>query len=203
MNPASAAIILIGFQNDYFAADGILHGVLEDPNGCKQSLQNTLDLLSALQTSGLHFISTPIIFTPTYEELVDPVGILKTIRDVGAFRADSSGSATVSELVQFGNRIVEIPGKRGLNAFSETALDKYLSSHGVKHLILAGAVTSLCIDSTGRSAHERGYRVTILSDCTCGRTVFEQEFYCSQIFPMYANVITSGELARGFSEVHD
>ena len=60
--------------------------------------------------------------------------------------------------------------------------------------VLAGAVTSICIDSTGRSAHERGYGVTVLSDCTCGRTNFEQDFYIEQILPLYAQISTSEEL---------
>ncbi len=56
-------------------------------------------------------------------------------------------------------------------------------------MVIAGTVTSICIDSGGRAAHERNYRVTILSDCISGRSNFEQDFYCEQIFPLYANVI--------------
>ena len=54
---------------------------------------------------------------------------------------------------------------------------------------MLGVVSSVCIDSTARSAFERGYNVTILSDCTAGRTIFEQDYYCENIFPIYANVI--------------
>jgi nicotinamidase-related amidase len=60
--------------------------------------------------------------------------------------------------------------------------------------VLAGTVTSICIDSAGRAAHERGYRVSILSDCTSSRSNFEQDFYCEQIFPLYANVVSSNDL---------
>ena len=62
--------------------------------------------------------------------------------------------------------------------------------------MIAGVVTSICIDSTGRAAHERGYRVSILKDCTAGRTSFEQNFYCENIFPLYASVIESKELLQ-------
>lgn len=61
---------------------------------------------------------------------------------------------------------------------------------------MARAVSSVCIDSTGRSAYELGYRVTVLSDCTVGRTSFEQEFYCEKIFPLYGEVIDHVELLR-------
>jgi nicotinamidase-related amidase len=56
-------------------------------------------------------------------------------------------------------------------------------------------VTSLCIDSTGRAAYERGYSVTILSDCTSGRTTAEQDFFCKTIFPLYGGVASSAEIA--------
>ena len=64
----------------------------------------------------------------------------------------------------------------------------------IDHVVIAGAVTSVCIDSTGRYAQELGYKVSILSDCTAAKSVFEQSFYCDSIFPVYANVITSQEL---------
>ena len=60
----------------------------------------------------------------------------------------------------------------------------------IEHVVLAGAVTSICIDSTGRAAHERNYSVTILTDGTASRTPFEQSFYCENVFPLYANSCT-------------
>ncbi len=72
-------------------------------------------------------------------------------------------------------------------------LNTVLSDNQVENIVLAGAVTSVCIDSTGRSAADRGYQVFVLSDCTCGRSKFEQEFYCNQVLPLYATVLTSGE----------
>ena len=47
------------------------------------------------------------------------------------------------------------------------------------------------MDSTGRTAAELGYDVTILTDCIYGRTFVEDRFYIDQIFPLYANTATS------------
>ncbi|MGQ9871976.1 cysteine hydrolase family protein [Leptodesmis sp.] len=129
-------------------------------------------------------MTTPIFFTPNYEELIDPIGILKTIKDVGAFQAGTLGSEMIKELEPFKDRILEVPSKHGFNAFINTNLDKILKQRGITNIVLAGAVTSICIDSTGRAAHEKGYHVKILSDCTSARTVLKQEFYCSGIFPL-------------------
>jgi nicotinamidase-related amidase len=55
-------------------------------------------------------------------------------------------------------------------------------------------VTSLCIDSTGRAAYERGYNVAIVSDCTSGRSYTEHDFYCRSIFPLYGRAADSHTL---------
>lgn len=188
---SNTALILVGFQNDYFAVDGILRSVIDEAVAVDHILANTVRVVSAAIAAGIPTIATPIFFTPTYEELVDPVGILKTIRDVGAFQVNQSGSEMVDALLPFRDRILEVPGKRGLNAFTGTNLHAVLQDRHIQHVVLAGAVTSVCIDSTGRAAHEKGYRVSVLSDCTCARTRFEQEFYVENVFPLYAQVMSA------------
>jgi nicotinamidase-related amidase len=192
MKPQKIALVLIGFQNDYFSQDGILRRVVEESSKVTGILTNTINLIKELED--VLIIATPIIFSENYSELIKPFGILKTIKEVGAFKKGSIGSQTISELAQFKDKIIEIPGKQGLNAFVNTTLEAVLKENNITNVAFAGTVCSVCIDSTGRSAFEKGFDVTMLSDCISGRTVFEQTFYCEDIFPLYANVINSKEL---------
>lgn len=194
MQPQKTALILIGYQNDYFSPNGVLYRVIEESSKVNNVIANTVHLLQHLVSSQTLIVTTPIFFTPNYEELIDPIGILKTIKEVNAFQMGTPGSQTIDALHPFEDRILEVPGKRGFNAFINTNLDEVLKQRGITDVVIAGAVTSICIDSTGRSAHEKGYHVTILSDCTSARTVFEQEFYCSTVFPLYAQVMNNKEL---------
>ena len=194
MTSNSTAVVLIGYQNDYFAADGILRGVIEEVDRVKHVLENTISLLKGLAQSDTLLIATPIIFTPDYSELSDPQGILKAVKDSKAFCEGTPGADTIDDIKTFGERILEIPGKRGLNAFSNTELSNVLKERGVTNVVFAGAVTSVCIDSSARAAFDQGFKVSILSDCTTGRTMFEQEFYCNEIFPIYASVLSKDEL---------
>lgn len=194
MTPQNTALLLIGFQNDYFSPEGILHGVIEASAKAVKTVENTTKLVEQLIKTPVSIISTPIFFTTDYTELVEPVGILKTIKEVGAFKKGTTGSETIEELRPFQDNILEIPGKRGFNAFINTNLDDVLKQKGITHLVIAGAVTSICIDSTGRSAHEKGYRVSVLSDCTSARTTFEQSFYLEDVFPLYAETLTADKL---------
>ena len=186
------AIILIGLQNDYFSDDGILKEVVEESSKVSNIIENIINLVERIENTLI--ISTPIIFSEDYNELVEPVGILQTIKEVGAFKKGTKGAETIDQIKAFGDKIIEIPGKLGLNAFANTSLEETLTSKNIEEVILAGTVASICIDSTGRSAHEKGFKVTMLSDCISGRTVFEKDFYCENVYPLYANITTSDKI---------
>jgi nicotinamidase-related amidase len=189
------ALILIGFQNDYFSENGILNSVVEESIDILGVVKNTKYIIEELIKSPEYIvISTPINFSDDYSELVEPVGILKTIKDVGAFKKGMVGSEVIPEIKSFGEEIIEVQGKKGLNAFIGTKLEEILNKNDVEEVILAGCVCSICIDSTGRSAAERGYKVTMVSDCITGRTMLEHDYYMENVFPLYAAVNTSAEL---------
>ena len=107
--------------------------------------------VDGLKDSGALLISTPIQFTSDYSSS-SSLRHLEIIKNVGAF--SGGRPETIPELKAFGERIKEVPGKRGLNAFSNTELDKVLAANGVTHVVLR-VVTSICIDSTGRAARAR------------------------------------------------
>jgi nicotinamidase-related amidase len=198
MNKSSTALILVGYQNDYFAPDGILRGVIENQQSVDGTLENTMNLISCLASTDLAIISTPIVLQADYRALAASVGILGQIKESGAFTAGSKGAETIDQLAAFGDRIEYVSGKAGFNAFSGTELEKSLLEKGVKRVLVAGMVTSLCIDSTGRAAYERGFDVTVLSDCTSARTSVEQEFFCEHVFPLYARVADSHTITKEF-----
>ena len=194
MDARTTALILVGYQNDYFASSGILRSVVEEPNRVDFTLANTITLLHAAVSTEMTLISTPIILSSDYRALAASEGILGTIKSAGAFREGSKGAETIPELLIFGDRIIYVDGKQGFNGFSNTDLDATLRFRGIRHLLLAGMITSLCIDSTGRAAYERGYKVSILSDCVSARTEGEQNFYCSTIFLLYAELLHSRQV---------
>ncbi|WP_353625800.1 isochorismatase family protein [Bacillus sp. JCM 19041] len=54
--------------------------------------------------------------------------------------------------------------KRAPDSFYQTELDQVLKSFHIKHLILAGIQTEVCVDTTCRSARSKNYQVTLASD---------------------------------------
>jgi nicotinamidase-related amidase len=52
------------------------------------------------------------------------------------------------------------------SAFFGTGLDEVLRGKGSQELVLVGVVTDICIKHSAADALFRGYRVTVLEDCT-------------------------------------
>lgn len=128
----NTALLLIGFQNDYFATDGVLQCALEDRAGVDHCLINSQLLIEGFLNAGRLVVAAPIQFQAGYPELEAPVGILRTIVETGAFQAGRSGSEMIPEHARFGDRVIRVPGRHGLNAFFGTELNPVLAGHDVK-----------------------------------------------------------------------
>ncbi|MBN9605812.1 MAG: cysteine hydrolase [Actinomycetales bacterium] len=50
------------------------------------------------------------------------------------------------------------------NAFLETDLGAQLAARGTRELVVAGMMTSMCVDATVRAALDLGFEVTLLAD---------------------------------------
>ena len=190
----NTALLLIGFQNDYLSEGGALNAVIDQNAKETGVLKNTLRLIDAIKDTDLPIINTPILFSADYHELLEPKGLMATIKEVGAFRRDAWGGEVIPDIMGYGDRITHLEGKTWFSSFQGTSLKEFLEERNIQNLALAGVVTSLCIDSTARAAADLGYSTAIISDCTGARTMSEQEFYCSSIFPLYAETKTVDEL---------
>ena len=54
--------------------------------------------------------------------------------------------------------------KRASDAFYDTPLLHELTTRGIKHLVVTGVMTELCIDATCRRATSEGFQVTLVAD---------------------------------------
>ncbi|HUP84403.1 MAG TPA: cysteine hydrolase [Acidimicrobiales bacterium] len=192
----STALVLVGYQNEFFARTGALRDAFEDTGTADAALAATVDLISATSQTPLTIVSVPICFSEDYHELADPVGVLARIQAVRAFQAGSPGAGICEELLRFGDRVEEVAGRHGFSAFGSTGLQGLLDARGTRDVLVAGALTSLCVDSTVRAAVEHGFRTSVVRDCSVGRTRYEHDYFCERLFPMYATVTDSQHIIR-------
>jgi ureidoacrylate peracid hydrolase len=195
MDPKKTAVVLIEYQNDFTSEGGALHGAVEAVMETTGMLANTRTAAEAARAAGATVIHAPISFAEGYGELTDsPYGILKGVVDSTAFVKGSWGAAITDELSPAEGDIV-VEGKRGLDTFASTNLDFILRSRGVETVALGGFLTNCCVESTMRSAYERGYEVVTLTDCVAATSPEEHENAIRYDYPMFSKPMTSKEFA--------
>ncbi|POX58438.1 hypothetical protein C3492_38095 [Streptomyces sp. Ru62] len=68
--------------------------------------------------------------------------------------------------------VAPAPGERvftkraRFDAFLGDGFAEHLAARGVGHLVLAGLYADVCVDTTARTAFQKGFHVTVLTDCT-------------------------------------
>lgn len=198
MKIKETAIMLTGFQNDFCSKGGLLYGAVKEVLTKNRTIENTVDLLEKTKGKGILTIFTPIVFTEDYRELgSNPVGILKAIKDAGAFKKGTKGVEMIKELGPYSDQITVVLGKRGLCSFGIPEMDSILKEHGIKNVVLGGLLTNICVESTARTAYDKGYAVTVLKDCTACKSSLEQEFAEKYIFPLIGEIKTHEEFLKG------
>ncbi|MDT0447054.1 cysteine hydrolase family protein [Streptomyces johnsoniae] len=81
----------------------------------------------------------------------------------------------------FHERTAPAPGERVFtkracfDAFLSEGFEDHLRGRGVEHLVLAGLFTDVCVDSTARTAFQKGFHLTVLTDCTVSLHLPDEE----------------------------
>jgi nicotinamidase-related amidase len=195
MDPSKTAVVLVEFQNDFTTDGGALHGAVAEVMAATDMLAHTRATADAARAAGVTGIHSPIQFAEGYNEITKtPYGILKGVVDTSAFVKGSWGAQIVDDLSPEPGDII-LEGKRGLDAFASTNLDFILRSKGIETVALAGFLTNCCVESTMRSAYERGFEVITLTDCLGATSMEEPANAIKFDYPMFSKPMTADEFA--------
>jgi nicotinamidase-related amidase len=196
IDPARTAVVLVEYQNDFTSDGGALHGAVKGVMDETGMLENTRRLVDEAREAGATIVHAPISFAPGYGELGDPdkvYGILKGVIDSNAFVKGTWGAEICEQMAPAEADII-VEGKRGLDTFATTNLDFILRSRDVDTVVLGGFLTNCCVESTMRTAYEKGYDVITLTDCTAATSSEEQRAAVSQDYPMFSQPMTSEQV---------
>ena len=201
MNPKTTALVLIEYQNEFASPGGVFHDAVKGVMESSDMLAHTVEVVEEARQSGITIIHAPISFTDDFHELTsNPYGILKAVVENKAFRKGTWGAEIVEPLKPHAEDIM-IEGKRGLCAFQSTNLDFILRSKGIQTVALAGFLTNCCVESTMRSAYERGFEVITLKDCTAATSQKEQDAAIQFDFGMFSRPMNHDEFVDRLSSV--
>lgn len=199
LDPKKTAVVMIEFQNDFTTEGGSLHDAVKGVMESSHMLENAQETVAKAREMGATIIHAPITFAEGYPELGEhPYGILKGVVDTSSFRKGTWGADFAEEMKpQEGDLIVE--GKRGLCAFSSTNLDFILRGRGIENVALGGFLTNCCVESSMRTAYEKGFNVFTLTDCVAATSEEEQRVAIEKDYPMFSRPVDHKEFLSNLS----
>ncbi len=140
------ALIIIDIQNDYFP------GGRMELVGAEAAAQRANEALACFRNRNL-----PVIH----------IRHLSTRPTAAFFLPGTSG-------IEIHPSVAPLPGetvfvKNFPNSFRETPLLEHLRGLGVEQLVLAGMMTSMCVDATARASFDLGFQNVLLHDAMATR----------------------------------
>jgi len=86
--------------------------------------------------------------------------------------------------------------KSGYDAFYGTDLEAFLESKGVNQLVICGVMTHLCCETTARSAFVRGYRIIMVEDGLCDKSISYHVWSLKSLSHGFASVARTTEIVE-------
>ncbi|HPG41824.1 MAG TPA: cysteine hydrolase family protein [bacterium] len=140
------ALLIVDMQNDYFP-DGSMPLV-----NIENAAANAKSLLERFRADNL-----PVIH----------VQHISNRSGATFFLPETSGAEICSALRPLPGETVVI--KHYPNSFRETGLADLLTQQHIKHLVVCGAMSHMCIDTTVRAAFDLGFLCTLAADACATR----------------------------------
>lgn len=168
-------LVIIDVQNDYFAGGAMeLVGMDEAAANCRR----LLDAFRAADAPLFHV-----------QHLAAQAG--------ATFFVPGTGGSEINPLMQplDGETVVR---KHYPSAFRDTDLQRQLQATAVEELVICGAMSHMCIDTTTRAAFDLGYRCQLAADACATRDL---EFGGRRIAAADVHAAFMAALASPFAQV--
>jgi len=196
------AIVLIEPQNDFLSPGGTMYAHIKEQLAERNVIANLKQLLDSARGRVKIFYVPFHPFDRGFPELKKGGPAYEGLRGIeidmeadwgtGAWLKGTPGPEIIDELTpQAGDIVIE--GKKTLDAFHSTGLDYYLRANEIEYVAFTGFHTNWCVESSARSAYDKGYRVIVVGDCTATDTQEEQDYVEKFIFPKIGKVMNAGQ----------
>lgn len=179
LDTAQTAVLVVDMQNDFGATGGMFDRAGIDISGIRKAIAPTVDVISAARQAAIPIVYLKMAFHADLSDLgaadsvnrVRHLQIMHVGNEVPApdgrvsriLIRDTWNSDILSDLKPQSTDLVVY--KSRFSGFYRTDLDERLRAMRVKHLVVTGCTTSICVESTVRDAMFRDYQCVLLGDC--------------------------------------
>jgi ureidoacrylate peracid hydrolase len=180
IDTARTALIVVDMQNDFGSKGGMFDRAGIDISGIQKAVGPTARVLASARKAGIKVIYLKMAFRPDLSDAGPPdsparINHLERLNVGKIIKAPNGTESRILIRDTWNTDILEElspkPGdvviyKNRFSGFYQTELDAVLKRMAIRHLVVTGCTTSVCVDSTIRDAVFRDYRCVLLADCT-------------------------------------
>ena len=177
---AKTAVIVVDMENDFGSKGGMFDLAGIDISMIQKAVAATAKVLTAAREAEIRIVYLKMGYHPELSDLGAPDSVNRTrhleLMHVGeTVRTPDGSESRILIRDTWGTDIVPalkpqvgdvVMYKTRFSGFYQTDLDSVLKTLGIKHLIITGCTTSVCVESTIRDAMFRDYHPILLADCT-------------------------------------
>lgn len=166
---AQTALIVVDMQNAFGSPGGMFDKVGVPISSIQAAVAPTRAAVDAARRAGMKIVYLKMGFMTDLSDVGAEDGpndkflAHMGVKD-GVLTRDTWGTDIVDELAPDDDDTVLY--KTRFSGFYRTELDEILKRSGIRHLIVTGCTTSICVESTIRDAFFRDYHCVVLEDCT-------------------------------------
>lgn len=169
IDPARTAVLVVDMQNCFGSPGGMFDKAGVPTSSIQAAVAPTRTAVEAARQAGVKVIYLKMGFLADLSDLGEKDGPNENFLGhlgvkEGVLTRDTWGTDILDELAPGDDDTVLY--KTRFSGFYRTELDDLLKGLGIKHLIVTGCTTSVCVESTIRDAFFRDYHCVVLEDCT-------------------------------------
>ncbi|MFD7448725.1 cysteine hydrolase family protein [Kitasatospora sp. NPDC059827] len=157
------ALVVVDLQNDFCAGPVAAARYPGDPTRLATVAANTAHAVEAARAHGTEVVFVRFLGDPAHQ------GASWRHRDAALGKRpkclDGSWGAEFHAVTPRADEAV-FTKHACFDAFLSAGFERHLVDGGVHHLAMTGVFADVCVDSTARTAFQKGFHITVLADCT-------------------------------------
>lgn len=189
INVKKSALVLIEYQNEWLWKGSKLEYLIEDKKQFEESKLNSKIILEHARKIKRNIVHVPFIVSDDYKEFGKnnaKFGLRAIIPKVKTWQGNSKNFHT--DFTPKDNEFI-ISGRVGASGFASSNLDIILKNNGIEDIFLIGYATHICVESTFREAHDKGYNIYVISDAISAFQKEQQDFFEKNIVHHYGELL--------------
>lgn len=152
-------------QNGFCRDGGSAQKAGFDIAQCKSAIGPCENLIKAARTHTIPIVYTRLVWREDYRD--GGVVTSEVLPSLVEAKMCAEGSWDAELIQEMEPQPVDfIVNKNRYSAFYGTPLNSILTTHDIRHLVVCGVTTNICVETTVRDASQRDFRTFIVRDAT-------------------------------------